>query len=349
MLFADAVLAQCQRSLDRFGESFAQHQQVVREFSSPAYQLLRGGKRFRARLADAAWRAFGGCAADPAIVHAGAALELFQAAALIHDDVVDDADTRRGQPAAHRQFAQLDNLEDSESQRLAFGKSAAILLGDLLLALSQQQMDAAALLSPTGAGAAAIYQDMTAEVAFGQFLDIRAALHPTQEDTATAMAVVQHKSARYSVERPLSLGAALAGADPAQISLLARFGLPLGEAFQLRDDDLGVFGDPAVTGKPAGDDIAEGKRTVLILLGLQLASQSDAAYIRSQLGNRSITDCEVERIRHILTSSGARARHESLISERHDAALSALDHVEIPPAAVEELRQYARQLTARQF
>ena len=347
MQFVDAVAAGCASALDAFTATYSDQGQVAAEFTSPARQLLAGGKRARPRLADAAWRAFGGAPLDEAIVRAGTSLELFQAAALVHDDVVDAAQTRRGMPAAHRQFAAQHAARDWRGPATSYGDAGALLLGDLLLALSQREIEQSARRAPGGEAAREIYQEMTSEVAFGQFLDIRGAAAAQEPDVAAALAVVRHKSARYSVEHPLTLGAALAGASAGARAALAAFGLPLGEAFQLRDDELGVFGDPQVTGKPAGDDLAEGKRTVLVLLGLQLAPAGEAAFLRDSLGDRQLPAAAVERIRHILTASGAHQRHEELIAQRYRQALDALDAVPVDVAARGELADIAAALVAR--
>lgn len=341
-----------------------------RTFIAPAQALLTGGKRARARLAALGWL----CVRpeseldEEALVMAGSALELFQGAALIHDDVIDAADTRRGAPSTHRAF-QADHRERGRrGDAAAFGVHSAILLGDLLLALSYREITRAVQLSGAGARdsrAQQIWDEMTAEVAIGQYLDIEAATLPLpgegdaaghQEAIDRAMAVLRHKSAHYSVAHPLALGAALAGAPEELFAGLAAIGGPLGEAFQLRDDDLGIFGNPSRTGKPAGDDLMEGKRTPLVLLGLARTEGSERAVILASLGNRDLTPGEAERIRGILTDGGAVAAHEEMIAVRRDAALDAIDalatsspaapdHITAETAA--ELRAVVETLTHR--
>jgi len=168
---------------------------------------------------------------------------------------------------------------------------------------------------------------MTGEVAFGQYLDVRAGRVPDQDDPVrAAMNVIVHKSARYSVVYPLTIGARLGGADAALVRLLAGIGRPLGIAYQLRDDDLGVFGDAEVTGKPLCGDVAEGKRTVLLALTGRCASPADADWLRSRLGG-VVTEEDAERIRDIVASSGARSRHEALIAVHQDEARSAWERL----------------------
>lgn len=319
-------------------------------FLAPALDLLSSGKRTRARLCFEGWRCAGGSPGHEAVVLAGSALELFQAAALVHDDIIDDADMRRGMPSAHVRFAEM-HRQGADAPAARFGASAAILLGDLLLVLAQAEIGRAtrALSTPR---TEAIWNQMTGEVAVGQYLDVRASLLPLPDDSlesalAGAMRVVRHKSARYSVEHPLVLGAALGGADEDVLRALGAFGAPLGEAFQLRDDELGVFGDPGVTGKPAGDDLLEGKRTPLILIGLQMAGATDREFIRAHLGDRALGESAVERIRSILVGSGAVERHEHLIRELRERALAALAAAPVDEEARTRLEGLADSLTRR--
>lgn len=323
----------------------------LEDFLAPAQELLRGGKRGRARLCAAGWRAVGGAATAEAIVRAGSALELFQAAALVHDDVIDDAATRRGQPSSHVRFTALHPGGPTDPVR--FGVSGAILLGDLLLVLAQREMRRAADLVPShGSSALRIWELMTAEVAVGQYLDVRASTRELVDESLEgalerSLTVIRHKSARYSVEHPLVLGAALGGGTADVLAALGRVGAPLGEAFQLRDDDLGVFGDPSVTGKPAGDDLREGKRTPIVHLGLALASPEDAAFLRESLGDAGLGPDAVDRIRAILIASGARDRHEALIAERHRSAVEAIAVAPLDEGSRAELVVLADALTRR--
>lgn len=350
-VFVAEVSESAQTALRELAEQFPWITRETDVFLSPGADLISGGKRARARLAHLAWRAAGGEALHEAIIAAGAALELFQGAALIHDDIIDDAHTRRGAPAAHRAFAARHRENAFVGSDVDYGRSAAILLGDLMLALSQRRMLDAARIAPEGSNALDIYSAMCAEVALGQYLDVDAAAHGPKDSDALekSFTVVRHKSARYSVERPLVLGATLAGGDGTLVAALSDIGEPLGEAFQMRDDELGVFGDPTVTGKPAGDDLAEGKLTPLILIGCEMADSKDAQFIRENLGDRSITRDAVERIRSILTDSGARARHESLIAERQDRATSLIEQTSLTESVGNELTALAISLTTRSY
>ncbi|WHP18100.1 polyprenyl synthetase family protein [Cellulomonas sp. ES6] len=300
-------------------------------------QMLAGGKRLRAAFCYWSWRAHGGEAgsADAEVVlRVGAALELFQAAALFHDDVMDDSDTRRGQPSAHRRFAARHVAQGWSGDAGRFGESAAILLGDLALVASERELVRAVERCPADrrTGAHDVFERMRTEVTVGQYLDLLAQVLPwgedPVEDEARAREVIVSKSARYSVEHPLRLGAVLAGADDAALAATARYGLPLGEAFQLRDDLLGVFGDPAATGKPAGDDLREGKRTVLVARAIARAQESgDVALVdalRTGLGDRDLDDAACGALAALIGASGAVADVEELIAGLSDRAFTEL-------------------------
>jgi geranylgeranyl diphosphate synthase type I len=302
--------------------------------------LLDGGKRLRAAFCYWSWRAHGGESAGPgadSVIDVMAALELFQAAALFHDDVIDDSDVRRGRPTAHRSFA-AQARELGAPAPDPFGVAAAILLGDLTLLLAQRRVrqrsryPRARQPSDGYPGRLRAYAN---EVMAGQYLDILGQVADWTHDPLLAeqhaLSVVRAKSARYSVEHPLAMGALLAGADPTAVTRIRAYGLPVGVAFQLRDDFLGVFGDPAVTGKPAGDDLREGKRTVLITRTYQLAETGDRTFIRDRLGAPDLSSAEIDRFRSIITSSGASDQVEALIAQHTATGLAAL--TEAPPLA----------------
>ncbi|ROS73004.1 polyprenyl synthetase family protein [Cellulomonas sp. PhB143] len=305
-----------------------------------ATALLAGGKRLRAAFCYWSWRAHGGTREVERTVALGTglALELFQAAALVHDDVMDRSDTRRGRPAAHRAFAGLHERNGWLGSAPGFGESAAILLGDVLLTECNAAVRAATDPLPVDARrrTLALFEHMQTEVTLGQFLDVRAQAVPwgddPRADEARARTVIRAKSARYSVEHPIALGAAIAGADAGRIASVTEYGLPLGEAFQLRDDVLGVFGDPALTGKPAGDDLREGKRTVLVCRAVRGADVSQRRLLLDRLGSPDLTEEEVGDLREVLVATGAAAAVEELIEERVSTALAALRSAGLEPA-----------------
>ena len=310
-------------------------------------ELLGGGKRLRPAFGYWGWRG-AGMADDDRMVTAAASLELFQACAIIHDDVMDRSDTRRGQPAAHRRFEWLHRSAGWRGDNEVFGTGAAILLGDLCLAWTDEMFYSSGLEPDRLLRARPQFDEMRTELMGGQYLDL---LEQAMGGGSVPRArrVIHYKSARYSVLRPLRLGAALAGADLALHASYDAYGLPLGEAFQLRDDVLGVFGDPAETGKPAGDDLREGKRTVLVALAAQLGTAVEARVIEQHLGDPALDAAGVLRLREVIVGSGALARVERMIADCTDQALGALDTAAVDPDADTVLRELAAAATTRRL
>lgn len=308
-------------------------------------ELVSGGKRLRPAFCYWGFRGAGGDDGE-AVVEACAALELFQACALVHDDVMDGSDTRRGRPAVHRRFASLHRAEGWVGDPEAFGTGAAILLGDLCLAWSDELLCGTDVPADRLAAAQRVFDLMRTELMGGQYLDL---LEQARGGGSVerALRVARYKSAKYTIERPLHLGAALAGADPEVLVGYSGYGLPLGEAFQLRDDVLGVFGDPEATGKPAGDDLREGKRTALVAMALESATPGQAAAVRRHLGDPHLSAEGVEQLREVIQDTGALARVEALIEELTRDALEALEAVPVTDQARQVLRQLAAAATSR--
>lgn len=306
--------------------------------------LLSGGKRLRPSFC---YWGFRGAAPDAdgdtenGVVTAAAALELFQAAALLHDDVMDDSDTRRGQPAAHRRFATLHTDQGWAGSAERYGLAGAVLAGDLCLAWSDELFTRSALEPAALARGRRIFDLMRTQLMAGQYLDMleQASSARSGVDGAVERArrVLRFKSAKYSVEHPLLLGAALADAPDDVVADYSRFGLALGEAFQLRDDVLGVFGDPSVTGKPAGDDLREGKRTVLVGLALERATPAQAEVVERLLGDPDLDEDGVGALREVLEDTGAVGGVERMITEQVDVACTTLDAAAVDETAREAL------------
>jgi geranylgeranyl diphosphate synthase, type I len=307
--------------------------------------VLGAGKRLRPAFAYWGYRGAGGPDRDE-IVAAVAALELVQASAIIHDDVMDGSDTRRGEPAVHRRFATVHRAAGWRGDADGFGTAAAILLGDLCLVWSDELLHSSGVDAATLARARPVFDEMRTEVTLGQYLDVQtqAAAHSS---TRRASLIARYKSGKYTIERPLLLGAALAGASAELAAAYSGYGLPLGEAFQLRDDVLGVFGDPAVTGKPAGDDLREGKRTYLVAAALEAVDEAGRAEIEARLGDPALDAAGVARLRELIESSGALKRTEHRIAELTAAALAALDSAPVEPTAARTLRALAAAATRR--
>lgn len=309
--------------------------------------LLSGGKRLRPAFCYWGWRgAHGPPEFDEAALRAAASLEFLQACALIHDDVMDGSDTRRGLPAAHRRFAGVHRGAEWLGSPESFGIGAAILLGDLCLSWADEVLLTSAFPHEALRRGKDVYDEMRTELMAGQYLDL---LEQARGGGSVdrALRVVRFKSAKYTIERPLHLGAALAGADAAVMEAYSGYGLPLGEAFQLRDDILGVFGDPQETGKPAGDDLREGKRTVLVAIAVERSSSRQAEVIRRHLGDPGLDATGVAALREIITDTGARDYTENLITELLENALAALHSADLEPGAREVLTGLAFAATRR--
>ncbi|WP_231123857.1 polyprenyl synthetase family protein [Nocardioides sambongensis] len=290
-----------------------------------AAAVVSGGKRFRAAFCHWGFAAVAGVPDGEdarALRRASAALELLHASALVHDDLMDASDTRRGRPATHRGFEAEHRADGWRGDPEQYGAAAAILLGDLLLTWADELLRRSGFRPARTASAGDVFDLCRSEVIAGQFLDVSVQARG-HADVEAAMTVLRYKSAKYSIERPLHVGAALAGADLSTLDRLTGFGLPLGEAFQLRDDMLGVFGDPATTGKPAGDDLVEGKRTVLVAHALAAAPAAEARRLDAALGGPLTAD-EIDELRGIIERSGARQRVERTIEELSGQALTAL-------------------------
>ncbi len=307
--------------------------------------LLAGGKRLRPAFCYWGWRACGGedC---PQILAAAAALELLHASALVHDDVIDRSDTRRGQPAVHRRFAARHQADGWRGSAESFGTGAAILIGDLLLAWTNELFHVSGLPAAALLRGQPFLDTMSAEVICGQYLDLagQAAVSGTVQ---SALRVVIYKSAKYTVERPLHLGAALAGRAEPVPAVFTGYGIPLGIAFQLRDDALGVFGDPAETGKPVSDDIREGKRTVLAAIARDRASPAQARLLDRHLGDPQLSEEAAAEVRAVIADSGALAETELMISGYVTEALAALAGAAISRESKDALAELAVAATAR--
>jgi len=290
--------------------------------------LLQGGKRLRAAFLYWGYRAGGG-QDTAAIIRAATAMEFFQAAALLHDDVMDDSDTRRGMPAAHRRLADEHAAAGWAGSGDRFGIAGAILGGDLCLIWSDELFSTSGLPVAELTRARPVFDRMRTQLMGGQFLDVLESARgwdelTTDQRVARARTVIRYKSAKYSIEHPLLIGATAAGVSAQDHDALSAYGLDLGEAFQLRDDLLGVFGDPAHTGKPAGDDLREGKRTVLVALALDQASPSTVTLFDKLLGKPDLDEPGVDELRDAIAASGAPARVEQMILDLSASARTAL-------------------------
>ncbi len=290
--------------------------------------IAAGGKRLRPVYCLLGHRAAGG-PVGPEVIRAAASLELLHTFAIVHDDVMDGSETRRGAPATWTHLADLHRAAGMRGSPETFGLSGAILTGDLALILADRAFLGAGLAPEALLPALARYNRMRVEVIAGQYLDVAAANRGIAAEPE-ARRIAGLKSGNYTVEGPLQIGAILAGGSDDLLAALSAYGMPLGEAFQLRDDVLGVFGDPALTGKPRDADLREGKRTVLIARALETAGSEDSRFLLERLGAADLTGADVERIRGIIESTGALEATGRLIGELAEAARAALAAAALP-------------------
>ena len=306
-----------------------------------ADMVMSGGKRIRPAYCRWGWLLGGG---DPepgpgdGSLDAGCALEILHAFALAHDDMMDGSLTRRGEPTVWRKFAERHRQRSWHGENRRFGDAAAVLVGDMAMVLADRT------LGEVTAATRAVWNGLRTELNMGQYLDMvgSAQQHPTADG---ARRIIEHKTARYTVVRPLQLGAALAG-SPELAGPLERHGLPVGLAFQLRDDVLGAFGDPRATGKPVGDDLREGKPTLLVAVAQAAASPAQRRVldaVGSEMDNQT-----VEQIQQVLVDTGALAAVNDEIEDLLRQALHALEALPDVPAVKEALAATAHFVAERQ-
>jgi geranylgeranyl diphosphate synthase type I len=324
--------------------------------------LIHGpGKRLRPAFVYWGYRAAGGAAGGPdasAALRVGCAVELLHTCALICDDLMDGSAVRRWEPAAHIRLAGPDGGHGWPGPRPEFGRAAALVLGLQAFTWADAALCDAGLRPDRLATVLRLFTTLRTEVIGGQYLDLVCAQRSTVPASTgpsgtvpsgaavsaagqirAAERIIRYKSAKYTVERPLQLGAAVAGAGGAQ-SFLSGYALPLGEAFQLRDDVLGVFGDPGMTGKPAGEDIREGKQTLLLVLGRQMAGPSERRVLQTVPGHPAATEADITAVREALVGCGARDAVERRIASLAGQARAALGAAaEVPDDARAALLQ----------
>ncbi len=295
--------------------------------------IVAGGKRLRPAFCYWAYVGAGGSGSAPAVVDAGAALELLHTFALVHDDVMDGSGLRRGQPAVHRRFIDRHHELGWRGEPRRFGEGAAILVGDFAFVYADM------LFASAPPVAREIFDELRLELCVGQYLDL-VGTASASSDAAQAARIERYKSGKYTVERPLHLGAALAGCLEDLREPLSAVGLPLGEAFQLRDDLLGVFGDSTITGKPVGDDLREGKLTPLLAASASRVDRAGAR-VMERIGQPDLSPAEVAALQALLVDCGACDEVEAAIKGLVDEALGALEAAPITCEAREALKELA--------
>ncbi|HUR48162.1 MAG TPA: polyprenyl synthetase family protein [Acidimicrobiales bacterium] len=305
--------------------------------------VLSGGKRLRPAFCHWGFVAAGGDPSDPSIVDAGAALELLHSFAVLHDDVMDASRLRHGEETVNYAHQTRHEAARWSGEARRFGDGVAILVGDLAFVYADQ------LLVGISSEATEIYNELRLEVNLGQYLDLVGTAR-RDSDLETTRRISLYKSGKYTVERPLHLGAALAGRLSGSDGLgeaLSAYGLAVGEAFQLRDDLLGAFGDPSITGKPVGEDLREGKPTPLFALAVSRATPADVGSLDRLYGKADLAAPDIEELRELLNRTGARAAVEERIGALVSDGVAALREARLDGDAATELEALARFVAER--
>jgi geranylgeranyl diphosphate synthase, type I len=320
---------------------------LVKPLRSLHRMIEAGGKRLRPAFCYWAFVGTGGDPDDPRVVDAGAALELLHAFALVHDDVMDGSDVRRGEPTTHAEFRELHRGHTWRGEDRRFGEGAAILIGDLSHVYADLLMDGVmnGLVDRTHAEVAPVWHELRLELNVGQYLDILGTARGDR-DAATARRIARYKSGKYTIERPLHVGAALAGRLHDLRGPLSAYGDPLGEAFQLRDDLLGAFGDADLTGKPVGQDLREGKPTPLIAAATARASDGQNAVL-DLVGSPDLAEEDVASIQQVVVDTGALSDIERRIASLTSTAIDAIERAPITSYAQEALVELADFVASR--
>ena len=331
---ADAVAARIDALLGAEAARWTDVDSALAEpFAALRAFVADGGKRLRPAFVHTAFTGAGGSPLDPVAIDAAAAVELVHTFALVHDDVMDGSPTRRGAPSLHHRFAARHEADGDRGEARRFGEGLAILVGDFAIVYAD------ILMTDAPDRARRVYDELRIELCVGQSLDLIATARAST-DAGTARRVAVYKSGKYTVERPLHLGAALAGRLDETEASLSAIGLPLGRAFQLRDDVLGAFGEAEALGKPVGDDLREGKATPLLALAHERADSGGRAVL-GRVGGPDLGSDDIARIREVIVTSGALDAVEQEIRELVEASRRAIDRAPLTDAARADLHELA--------
>lgn len=308
-------------------------------FEHLEHMALGGGKRLRPVFAYWGFVGAGGAKEDARVIDVGAAFELLHSFALFHDDIMDGSRTRRGAPTSHEQLQSVHRLNDWAGDARRFGDGAAILIGDLSFVYAD------ALLSGLGRRGLEMWNELRIELNIGQYLDMLGSAKNERHPDKTAR-ICRYKSGKYTIERPLHVGALLANEDTRLLAEYSSYGLPLGDAFQLRDDVLGAFGDPSVTGKPVGDDLREAKPTPLMSLAMARASAGQRSVL-AKVGSTPLGDEDVAGVQQAIIDSGALAEMETRIERLTNEAIDAISKAFVSAEVRDHLVELARFVSGR--
>ena len=333
----------------RLGEAIRKEQQIWKEvdsnLSDPFVSLeelvFSGGKRLRPAFFYWAHVGAGGDPDSSQAIDIAAAIEMLHAFALAHDDVMDRSESRRGEPSIWQRFANLHNSEKWQGNSVHFGEAVAILVGDLAHVLADK------LMAHPSTTVSDLWEELRLEVNIGQYLDVLSGAKG-KFDHVSARKILEYKTGRYSVQRPLQLGAALAGRYEEFLEMFTTFGQPVGVVFQLRDDLLGVFGNTEKTGKPTGDDLREGKPTPLMAEAFARASTRQKSILR-KIGNRGLSLEDISRIQDVVEETGAMGVIEKEIKDLTGTALETLDMMPLEGEATAALSELAYFVAYRSY
>jgi len=346
---ADDLKGRIERELERFMKEetdLSLDDPLVRDIMDALTEYtLREAKRVRAILAVIGYQAVGGRDLEKA-VRASISLELVQSMLLIHDDIIDSSPERRGGPSFHAYYAKLHRSAGYGGIPDRFGTNMAIIGGDLAESLAEKALLSAGFPPERTISALVRQTEMVRDTGFGQVLDLYSESLPEWTEEMVAK-VQEFKTARYTLEGPLLIGASLHGASDSQMKALSDYAIPVGIAFQIIDDILGFYGDPKRGGKKDRADIIEGKRTLLIMKALELCSSTDRIRIRSALGNKRLTIREAEAVREIVRRSGSEEYSRKMAEELSDRGIAALEGSDLRKEQVKFLREFAKYLLGR--
>lgn len=315
---------------------------LAQPFHELSRLVLSGGKQLRSAFCFWGFVGAGGDTSDHRVIDAGAAFELMHAFALFHDDVMDGSATRRGAPTTHTVYTQQHESKHWAGESRRFGEGVAILVGDLAFVYADQ------LLTGAPSQVWKIWNELRIELNIGQYLDLLGSAQSERQRAKTER-ICRYKSGKYTIERPLHLGAVLANPEQSSqlLAALSAYGLPLGDAFQMRDDVLGVFGETAVTGKPVGDDLREGKPTPLMAMATARANEQQLRVLQL-VGTMRLDNTQIADVQQVITETGALAELEAHIRALTDKALTAVRVAPITQDARDALVELAHFVSWRE-